>query len=49
MYVYHVYFDNYRFQLLRSSQKANKTVPTDQQGQFGWIKKDSTDMYKQWE
>ena len=31
------------------SQKANKTVPTDQQGHFGWIKKDSTDMYKHWE
>ena len=30
-------------------QKANKTVPTDQQGHFGWIKKGSTDMYKHWE
>ena len=32
-----------------NNQKANKTVPTDQQGHFGWIKKDSTDMYKHWE
>ena len=36
-------------QLSFFSQKANKTVPTDQQGHFGWIKKDSTDMYKHWE
>ena len=34
---------------LHYSQKANKTVSTDQQGHFGWIKKDSTDMYKHWE
>ena len=25
----------------------SKIVPTDQQGQFGWIYKDSTDEYKQ--
>ena len=30
---------NWKIRLSSDSQKANKTVPTDQQGHFGWIKK----------